>query len=258
MSILHKGTLTVVVATVIASGMILLSESSIAETKKDAVLAPPPGPFSNEELLASAQQKKSPVAPKAPMQAAYKVQTPTSPESSLSLKAAPVQPENNARVKIEPKPPVIPLSSPLKPSFDLVEQPDAPKLIQKTQQVPSGEQAPSLSKGMPPAPQYNDQAPVMIPPNAPIWSQQGQGTNFGTNHPRTAPNYNGAAMNNTGWGYPVQQYMYIPVPMMPSNIVAPQMPLFNRVPAPMPNYWVPTPAANKPSIQKNALKKDNN
>jgi len=298
MSTSHKGKLAIVVATVVVSGMILLSESSIAETKpqvsvntegalekglmksdtgtviqqnvskknkiidlpkKDVMLAPPPGPFLNEELSASPQRKKSPIAPKAPVQAAHKIQIPASPVNSLSLKATPVQPNNNVGSKAKLKPPVAPLSSPSKPSFGNVKQHDAPKLTQKIHAAPSGGQAPDLSKSKPPSPQFNGQ-PAMISPNAPIWSQKGQGTNFGSNHPKVAPNINGPEMNNNnvGLGYPVQQYMYVPVPMMPSNIIAPQMPIFNRVPAPMPNYWVPTPAANKPSMQKNVPKKDNN
>ena len=294
MSTSHKGTLVSVVATVVASGMILFSESSIAETKpqvsvstdselmkgdtgtaisqndskknkiidlpkEDVMLAPPPGPFLNEELSVSVQQKKLPIAPKAPTQAAHKIQVPTNPVNSLSLKATPAQPKNNLEAKVELKPPVAPLLSPLKPSFGNVEQHDAPKLSKKIHVAPSGGQAPSLSKSMPSPPQYNGQ-PAMISPNAPIWSQKGQGTNFDSNNSRVAPNNSGAVMNNNnfGWGYPVQQYMYVPVPMMPSNIVAPQMPIFNRAPAPMPNYWVPTPETNKSSMQENAPKKDNN
>ncbi|MCF6190506.1 MAG: hypothetical protein L3J51_08505 [Cocleimonas sp.] len=260
MSTLHKGTLTVVVATVIASGMILLSESSIAEIKKDAMLAPPPpGPFLNEELSASYQQKKSPIAPKAPTQAAHKVQTPTSPVDSLTLKARPVQPKNNVGAKAELKPPVAPLLSRLKPSFGNMEQPVTPKLIQKTHMPPSGGEIPSLNKSMPFSSQYNGQIPAMSSPNIPIWSQKGQGADLRFNNLRVAPNNNEAVMsnNNFGWSYPVPQYMYVPVPMMPSNIVVPQMPVFNRVPTPMPNYWVSTPA-NKPLTQKNLPKKDNN
>ena len=271
MSISHKGTLVSVVATVVASGIILLSESSIAETKsqvsvstdnellmkgdtgteisqrvseknkitdlpkKNVMLAPPPGPFSNEELSVSVQQTKSPIAPKAPTQSAHEIQVLTNPVNSLNLKAKPVQHNNNIGAKAGLKPPVAPLSSPLKPSFGNVKQHDAPKLTKKTHVAPSGGQAPSLSKNMPSPPQYNGQ-PSMISPNAPIWSQKGQGTNYESNNSRVAPNNSGAVMNNNnfGWGYPAQQYMYVPVPMMPSNIVAPQMPIFNRSPASMP------------------------
>ena len=235
MNTLHKGALTVVVATVVASGMILLSESSIADNKKSATLAPPPGPFLNEELPASTLQKKPPIAP---TQATF-------------LKVKP---------KVELKPPVAPLPSSLKPSFGNVKQHEAPKLAHKIHAAPSRVQAPNLSKSMPPSPQYKTRIQAMGPPNVPIWSQKGQGTNLGSSHSKAPLNNNGAVMsnNNFGWGYPVQQYMYIPVPLMPSNIVVPQVPAFNRVPAPMPNYWIPTPEANKSSIQKNLPKKDNN
>ena len=289
-STLRKDTLIAVVAIVVTSGMILLSESSIAETKnqtsmgvnsasmnvlengntdtaiqqdvskKNIMLAPPPGPFLNEELSANPLQKKSPIAPKAPTQAAYKVQMPTRPVNSLSLKTAPVHPNNNVGAMVELKPPVVPLLPPSKPSFGNVKQHDAPKLNRKIHVPPSGGQTPNLSKSMPSSPQYNGQALSMSPPNIPIWSQKRQSANLGANNSRLAPNNNRAMMNsnNLEGGYPVQQYMYVPVPMMPSNIVAPQVPVFDRVPAPMPNYWVPAPAANKPSIQENLPKKDNN
>ncbi len=290
MSTSHKGTLTVVVATVVTSGMILLSESGIAETKnqastgissasanestkgnagtviqqdankkniiihmpkKDVALAPPPGPFLNEELSENSQQKITPIAP---TQAVYKAQVPISPVNSLGLKAIPAQSRINLSSKAELTPPL----APLKPSFWNVKQHNSPKLSKRTREAPSSEQTPNLSKKVPSPPQYNGQS-VMIPPNAPIWSQKGQGTNFKSNNSRVSPNNSGAVMNNNfGWGYPIQQYMYVPVPMMPSTIVAPQMPVFNRTPAPRSNYWVPTPRVNKSLMQKNVPKKDNN
>ena len=56
-------------------------------------------------------------------------------------------------------------------------------------------------------------------------------------------NYNG--MPNMGWSYPVQQYIYVPMPMMIPSVV-PQIPL-----APSFNYGAPMPFYNNIPLGSN-------
>jgi len=304
MSILHKGTLTVVVATVIASGMIVLTGNSVAEDKEktkanmgnavsskqsgempkklitiekktdeavgkvstdvvnNIALAPPPGPFLSEGAVVSAQKSLlAPVAPKAPISLSKQ---PEQRANSLHFKAAP----SLLQKAVEPK---ADLNKPLAPARQLI----APKLSQGAPQINRKIVEPASSSGQAPkqammpkskaiaapalvAPKNMTKRPEMKSADLPIWAQGGNVNRQGSSPPsKNAIQQNQAVMGmpNMGWNnnYPTQQYIYVPVPMMPSNISPPQMPVFNGNIVPPSSYWgAPIPPSNAPStgIQK--------
>lgn len=299
MSIL-KGTLTVVVATVIASGMIVFTGNGVAEDKEkikantenigsskqsdgmpkkltviekqmgEAVskasigaannipLAPPPGPFLNEGAVISAQKSLiAPVAPKAPISLS---EQPEQHANSLHFnKKAP----SLSQKVVEPKADLNKPFAPTKPSIEPELSQSAPQIDQKMKPASSSGQAPkqaampksrAIAVPAPVAPKNMTEQPKMKSVDRPIWMQGGNITNRGSSSSsKNATQQNPAAMviPNMGWNnnYPAQQYIYVPVPMMPSNMAPPQMPVFNGNITPPSNYWgVPMAPNNAPNI----------
>jgi hypothetical protein len=240
MDTLHnKTTLMVAIATIIASAMILLTGNTVADSKDQAktivtdiepkslsgensavivskeielgktpkriMLDPPPGPFFRGEA-SIASRKNALVAPVAPTKPISNLQTPEAKANSLEFK----------------------MVSPLLPK-KLGSAPIANKM-----------------------PQNNTKQPMMNTGNTPIWMQKGNIVNQGSNASMSGMNQgnnaniqNQRVMPKTGWNYPVQQYMYVPVPMMvPSTM--PQMPL-----APNFNYGAPMPFYNNAPLNNN-------
>ncbi len=293
MSIL-QGTLTVVVATVIASGMIVLTGNGVADDKQkikagaedtvstkqsdgmpkklsvvekqanEAVseafisgvnnipLAPPPGPFLNENVIAAQKYLLAPAAPKAPISL---VKTPELRAKSLHFKIAPSLPQKAVAPKTD-------LNKPLSPTV-LSIAPQSPQIDKKIEPAsPSGQSPkqammPKLKAIIAPAPiePINiTKQPEMKTTDIPIWAQGGNVAKRGSNsYSNNAIQKNQAVMGvpNIGWNnnYPVQQYIYVPVPMMPSNMSPPQMPMFNGNIMPPSNYWgAPMPPSNAPNI----------
>lgn len=278
MNTLHEGTLTTALATIVASGMILITGSSIADSETNTIqptndgknieaqinvlLAPPPGPFLNEAGLVVETKKIQQLlaTPKAPIEPLHRVSKPVSPIAIVSPKAAPLQPAmkkaNLNAVSSKPKMPF----APLEPSFVLNAQ-DAPKLPQIknkahfSSKTPVLIPAPKLNVFMPVLPKNTIKKPIINSINQhPIWLQQNNAMNHYGMNKKTVPATNNNMVNAQKWmnqrrpvqvpnrvrNYPVQPSMYIPVPMMPSNYAAPQMPVFNGGGAPS-NYWIPTP-----------------
>lgn len=266
MSIFQKGTLTVVIATVIASGMIVLTGNTVADDKSkagthdrgmtpsskqlnlmpsnvkqvdkateekkgeipmaivnsSASLSPPPGPFLNESVIKSTQKSLSgPVAPKAPIS-----EKPKQPAKSLSLKAAPTLSH------VEPT---------IKPTTS-AEQPPLPATM------------PEFKVVAPVAPINHFKQPEVKSIEPPIWMQKGNITrNNSESNTKQYQSTNGMPKTSLNNNHPAQQYIYVPVPMMPSNINPPQMPVFDGKITPPSTYWgadiMPKNAPNI-SIQK--------
>jgi hypothetical protein len=286
MNILDKNILTVVMATLISSGIIVITGNSIAEekvevstdktvslkqvdvaTKKlkmikeqkkevvakgsttvnaNALLSPPPGPFYNKGGASYTQKALSaPIAPKEPINS-LKKPTLEQRANSLHFNLMPVI----AKKVVEPKGDLSSPIAPVKPSTvpKLVKK--APKIVQKIEgvsissQTPKQEQMLTLEVAPPIMPKSMAKQPKMKPVGLPIWMQKGNisGENLNASSKNiTKKNQAVMGMPNMGWGnaypYPAQQYIYIPVPMMPSNMMPPQMPMFNHNRIPPSNYW---------------------
>ena len=291
MSILQKGTVTVVVATVIASGMIVLTGNGVAEdkgkiksdaenivssketdvipkkltqiekqtdetvTKASIPLAPPPGPFLSEDGVVSAQKSLlAPVAPKAPSNLSKQ---PDQPANSLHFKAEPSLSQRAVEPKGELNEPFAPKRQSITPKLS----PSAPQIDQKMKPASSGQ--PAKQAAMPKSKAFDTPAPV-VPKNmtkqpeirsedVPIWGKGGSVTREGLNSSsKNTTRHNQAVMGmpNMSWNNnsPAQQYMYVPVPMMPSNMTPPQMPTFNGNIVPPSNYrGAPMPPNNTPN-----------
>lgn len=254
-SLKNNYSLQIAVATVLASTMILVTENGVAEAVKVTegtalTQLPPPGPFAQVEP----DGKGGSLAPVAPKVNGGNHEMPLKPEMPEMKKNAPelsatppeiVQPVNTAIEKKialgEPEfkraMPSIPKAlQVMKPPSGLVAQtPDAPakpKAIVaptiKTAPVLTREQiavAPNFVATLPPGmPQYPTQ-PMMQPFHGKM------------------PVFNGSP-GNIGFAPKMQQYRYIPLPVIQSNYGRPQMPAFNGIiPPPIPSagYWIPQP-----------------
>ena len=292
-----QGTLTVVVATVIASGMIVLTGNGIADDKEgekanvesivfseqskgaskkitvletsvdeadskisanvgnSSPLAPPPGPFLNEDKVSSAQKSLvAPVAPKAPIASSKQLETrPRLAAPSLSQRV--VKPKADLSKPHIPEEPSIGVSLPqLGKKMELV----APTSETLKQAI-----MPKLNATAPIAPKSTAKQPSVNSAERPIWMQEGKITEKGMDSPsKNTVQQNQAGMRTPemGWNnnYPRQQYIYVPVPMMPSNMNPPQMPMFNGNIIPPSNYWgAPMPPKNNLNtiIQKESTEK---
>ena len=284
MSILHKGTLTVFVATVVASGMIVLTGNSAAEDKtktnmgttisskqSDGIpkklkkqadetagkaltnsipLAPPPGPFLSENAVVSAQKSLSaPVAPTAPVSLSKQ---PEQRANSLHFKAAPVLSKKVVEPKSDLNEPSTSTDSLIAPQLSQ----SAPQIDQKMKSISLSSQAPKqeaiqgvIVTPAPALPQTMAKQPKMKSTDLPIWIQEGNAIKQGLKPSSdSAPQRKQAVMGmpNMGWNnnYPAQQYIYVPVPMMPSNMAPPQMPMFNGNIIPPSKDWKAPVAPN--------------
>jgi len=283
MSILQKGTLTVVIATVIASGMIVSTGNTIANDKieintKDGVtvfskqsniilkreksvektivkkkdkislftvrnsaVAPPPGPFLNEDVVRSAQRAL--LAPMAPKEPTYLPKKPEQPPKSISLKSMPTLPPVDPEMKSTP-------------SFRQATRPA---------------KMPEFGAVAPVRPENKSKQPEVVSKELPIWmqkrditKQQKISSKDSTKQHQTKMRKPNMGLNNN---YPAQQYIYVPVPMIPSNLRPPQIPVFNRSITPPSADWgltnvpkkVPTISIKKESTEnsKVLIRKDN-
>ena len=284
MSIL-QGRLTVIVATVVASGMIVLTGNGIAEDKditetsagktvssklsdgisqrlekqmedtvnkssvnvdNNTAPAPPPGPFLNNKGVVVSTQKSllAPIAPKGPINLSKE---PEQRANSVHLKEAPLL----SRKVVEPKSDLNEPLFPTKPSMTSGLHQNEAQIDQGVKQASSSDQAPtpaqvpklkSFSVPAPVAPQNTAKQPKVNSVDVPIWLERGNVTKQAPNSPSKSTNQqkqSGMAMPNMGWNnnYPTQQYIYMPVPMMPSNMLPPQAPVFNGNIIPPSNYW---------------------
>ncbi len=234
MDILRKRLLTI---STVASVIVLLMGNAVGDSNqkeviKGMMLSPPPGPFfkGNSSITRRENVLVAPIAPTKPIN---DLQKPKLKANSIEFKM--LSPELK---KAELKKPKL-ISIPAKKLSAPVLQQSSPKLVQKIGEAPE-----NYSK-----PQNNIKKPSLISSqNEPIWMQQQglihQESNVTTNsknqnHKTNMQYQNYNEMPNIGWSYPVQQYMYIPVPMMiPSTV--PQMPLVPSfrygAGAPMPFY----------------------
>lgn len=295
MSILHKDTLTVFVATVVASGMIVLTGNGAAENKEkitdnmentvsskqsDGVpkklkkqtnetiskasinlinnipLAPPPGPFLSGNAVVSAQKTLLvPVAPTAPISLSKQ---PEQRANSLHFKAAPVLSKKIVEPTADLNEPSTSMGTLIAPQLSQ----SAPQIDQKMKSIPLSSQAPKqvakpkATVSLAPAPPQNmAKQPKMKSVDIPIWMQGGSATNQGLNSSADSITQRKQAvmgMPNMGWNnnYPVQQYIYVPVPMMPSNMAPPQMPMFNgNIMPPLKDWKTPIPPNNMQNIE---------
>lgn len=260
MSALNKVTLTVAVATIIVSGVIFLTGNEIANkdqlksnltsaaidgnevdakagvvlTKKQMrqakskvftsdiagtiiSIASPPGPFLNNQ-----QNLLAPVAPMEPMK-------------KLAMPKGPLQPQ-----EINRTPP------------SLSKKLGAESVMEKKERLkPALTSVPkSHDTSMPSALVNITKQPNVNMGNRPAWMQTGiSQANKNVTNGQTQSNI---AMSASSWyNYPPQQYMYIPVPVMPSlNRLPPRMPEFNGSIWQSLNSWSPKPLNNKPVIQE--------
>jgi hypothetical protein len=285
MSIL-QGRLTVVVTTIIASGMIVITGNGVAEDKTEAVvgntvstkqsdgmpkkltttekqtgeilskpsvsvvnnipLAPPPGPFISEGAVISTQKSLlAPIAPKEPINLSKE---PEQRANSLYFKTAP----SLSQKVVEPK---SDLSEPLpstRPAIAPRLSQSASQIGQRMEQASSSDQAPkqammpklkAIVPSAPTAPKNTVQQPKMNPVDVPIWVHRGDVTRQAPTNPSSKSISQQSQpvmpLANMHWNNnePAQQYIYVPVPMMPSNIRPPQMPVFNGNFIPPSNYW---------------------
>jgi hypothetical protein len=230
MDILNKSTLTVVVATAIASGVILLTGNIVADSKNQSESS-----RTNNEVATKIEKLAT---DKQPEKNGKKV-LPAVKNPTTSL-APPPGPFINNQAMSAPVAPAKPINNSVQPS-----QLTKPSDITK-------------------APQFNkkiSEQPTMNPANQPIWMQKGNAVQKGMDSSKSMSQRRGNAtagqnqkysgMPNMGWNnYPPQQYMYVPVPMMPMNGMPPQMPMFNRSITPPQNSWMPNPLNNMPTTQE--------
>ncbi len=243
MDILRKGSLVV---TTVVSVVILLMGNAVADINQEKLvtsvkLSPPPGPFF-KGTSSIASKKDALVAPIAPLKPVSNLQRPELKANSLEFKMHPPKLK-----KTDFKEPKL-TSPPVKKIIEPVMQQSVPKLLQKISKTPSNHQMP----------QSHIKKPSLVSsPNAPIWMQRGGLVNQRPNGAINSKsqdgkagvqykNYNG--MPNMGWNYPhpVQQYMYVPVPMMIPSTVPRQMPL-----APSFNYGAKMPFYNNIPLGNN-------
>jgi len=279
MSILQGG-LTVVVATIIASGMIVLTGNGVAEdkgkteavagntvsskqsdgmskkltttekqtgetTSKPSVsvvnnipLAPPPGPFLNEDAVTSTQKSLlAPIAPKAPINLSKE---PEQRANSLLFKTAPALSQKLVEPKTDLNEPLSLARPPITPQLSK----SAPQIDQSLEQAPKQAlpKLKAIAVPTPVVPKNMAKQPKMDSANIPIWVERGSVTKQAPKPPSKSTNQQRQPvmpMPNMGWNnnYPTQQYMYVPMPMMPSNMAPPQMPMFNGNIIPPSNYW---------------------
>ena len=230
MDILRKRLLTI---STVTSVIILLmgnavGDSNQKEVTKGMMLSPPPGPFFKGSSSITSKENIL-VAPIAPTKPTNNLQEPELKANSIEFKM--LSPKLK---KAELKKPKL-ISIPAKELIAPVLQQNSPKLVQKIGKAPKNHSMP----------QSNIKEPSQRSSKSePIWAQQqrliNQESNVATNSKNQNnkanmqyQNYNGRP--NIGWSYPVQQYMYIPVPMMIPPTV-PQMPLAPSFRAPMPFY----------------------
>lgn len=238
MDILQKLSLKL---TTVLSAIILLMGSAVADNNQDelvkgVMLSPPPGPFFKgaSSITSKKDALVAPIAPIKPVSNLYRQKA-----NSLEFKMHP--PKLKKTNLKEPK--QVSLSA--KKMIAPVMQQSIPELSQKIGDASRNYQIP----------QDNTKTPILMnSKNAPIWMQRGsfvnQESRAVTNNKNQKnevnmqyQNYNG--MPNMGWSYPVQQYMYVPVPMMIPSVV-PQTPL-----APSFNYGAAMPFYNNISLGNN-------
>ena len=271
MNILHKGISTAVVATLVTSGIILLTGNSVADSSievsksiepvmskaslstkqfiydENVAIAPPPGPYLNIGALVvgGSLTQLLPATITAPIEPVINIESPKEPITSMKLGVNPAEPKKVLGRKVELKKPVMPFA-PIRPSFSL-QKLEKPKFVQEKRAAPNfGKAPPSLvpskfKKLVSPAePINNYQKPQVNTLKSPIWMLQdhnkinalnlNQRKMPATNSKgfdnrfmqRSAPNM---GLNRAG-NYQVQQYMYVPIPMLQSGFVAPQAPVF--------------------------------
>jgi len=231
MSISQKGMVSAVIATIVASAMILFSGSGIAENKNQVKA----GPKSNSEKTAVDTIKQS-IAVQSGVESIQKTRVSLAPPPGPFMNGS-ILLENSQQIKksfISRKAPTFTKEKPSQKVGSPLFSGQAPVL----------RAAPNIKKApMPTSPQKINQKAMVSSSNAPIWSANSNNSNLAL-------------------GYPIQQYMYVPVPMMPPSIMVPQAPVFNRISAPLPSFRVHTPASSGSLMQdkQNSLpkKKDKN
>lgn len=247
---------------------------------------PPPGPFKvlGSKQGISGKPPKEPIAPKAPSSPVVK----KIPTSKASVPAKPDQtaavPELKEKAPISPVPPVSKMMTkklsdpgmsegkpdiPLAPTTSAVApvmKQSAPAILKKSWkniQAPT-QQPPELK--VPQSPQGLAKPPLMNEVNKPIWQRQSRKAPESID--KRAPQLKGMMINkpsprkmpqNGAMNRPMpnmisgQQYMYVPMPMYPSNGY-PQMPRYGGYNyMPTPNNMMPRERARQPKMNGNPL-----
>ena len=262
--------LQIVVATVLASVMILVTGNGIADSRNSKNLLPPPGPFANklpeaEVDSAASGAVSSPHKPVAPVA-----------QQGLNQKGIsekmPHQPKKPEIAHAMPKPGVLPALE-LKPVNKGIRQPVPGREPEFKREMPSIPQALATIKA-PTVPQVSQPATPRMPEVKPLMPQQAvTPPPFSVNAPQGAYQPGSAPqlsrpmppqqplMPNTRPAMPpayransaqpgsymrpgVQQYRYIPLPVYQANYG------YSRPPAngyymPTPGFWVPRSSGNK-------------
>jgi len=229
------------------------------------VLEPPPGPFADGSISDNNTQK-APSFPKEPSPPALNNKA---PKEVLNLSNNPEMPSFNTKVVdirtgtkelIQPEAPVN-YSHPMGSNKTISMGLNAPVLSQALSR-----EAPVFDVNAPEtklAPEFNANKPMINPQSTPIWMQNNyrlnQDDNIRQQQP-TLPIQRQALHNshpvqywdrqsshqipNMGWKNQ-QQYIYVPIPLLPQNFGMPQIP----------NYWQPTAVGNinlsTPNLKEN-------
>ncbi len=228
-----------------------------AKDASNALLLPPPGPFSTEVTEAlmkpqAPQLSSPPVSPEKPKDMVAK--KPEMPKAPNNVVEKPIQEE---KASIAPKPtkklemklteedvpkmatekPIVPFA-PKIPSLqpELKKSPELPNdILTRTQQVPKASAAPQSNALQKPLPPTNNST-------QPIW-MQGKNSDTAKMPPQVnqevnkrSNQLNGMQMPNNPYGVRyMQQYRYMPMPVYP-NYQYPQMPRYNSG-----YYFAPVP-----------------
>lgn len=265
MNVLPKGILTVMVATLIASILILWTGKSIAESDTDTtkvlnkktvvdqveekvkVTSPaPPGPFFlgksiDNDLSRLNDSKIVPVAPKTSV-----IKEQKNKQLSAETPKKPVSPEMNVKspdLKMM-KPPQAKTAKRIGPS---VTAPEFKRTIPSFPVIP--EKAPVMKQQIPDIPQRPKQ--VVMPRNKPIWTQKppvnaqvSPPKPVGKDVSKRLPPTLSRPKNMIVPPPPKQRYMYVPMPMYPSNNDYPQAPAQGA------NYYPYGPNFNMPQTRE--------